>query len=70
MKQTTTTSVNNAAGSEKWLLLLLLVVGIGGLLLSFSSSPKDQQLDIEGIQLESRMLAPDADEEQNDYVLR
>lgn len=67
MKQTSNASV----GNEKWLLLLVVIVGLGGLLLTFNSTSKEKHLDIEGIQLESRMMAPSASAEvQKDYVLR
>lgn len=72
MKQITNASVSNSRGSEKWLLLLVVIVGLGGLLLTFSSTPKEQHLEIEGIQLEGRMMSPEASAQdvQKDYVLR
>ncbi|PHN04614.1 hypothetical protein [Flavilitoribacter nigricans] len=71
MKHVSNTSATNSRGSEKWLLLLVVIVGLGGLLLTFSSTPKEQRLDIEGIQLEGRMMSPSASAEvKEDYVLR
>jgi hypothetical protein len=50
---------------------VVVIVGLGGLLLTFNSNSKEQHLDIEGIQLESRTLSPSASAEvQEDYVLR
>lgn len=71
MKQVSNPSAGNTKGSEKWLLLLVVIVGLGGLLLTFNSNSKEQNLDIEGIQLESRIISPSASAEvEKDYVLR
>lgn len=71
MKHVSNTSATHSGGNEKWLLLLVVIVGLGGLLLTFNSTPKEKSLDIEGIQLESRMSSPSASAEvQKDYVLR
>jgi len=71
MKQISNASVDYQNKSEKWPLLLVILVGLGGLLLTFSSTPKEQHLDVEGLQLESRVITPeDAGNTENDYVLR
>ena len=72
MKQVTNASMSQTRGSEKWLLLLVVIVGLGGLLLTFRSTPKEQRLDVEGLQLESRSLSPEGASEQaeKDFVLR
>jgi len=62
MKQITNASDSTSRGSERWLLLLVVLVGLGGLLLSFSSTPKEQHLELEGIQLEGRIIAPESSE--------
>lgn len=71
MKQITTPSTPSNRSNEKWLLLLVVVLGLSGLLLTFNSTPKEKDLDIEGIRLQSRMNTPSASVEvQEDYVLR
>ena len=65
MKQVTGTS----NGSEKWLLLVVVIVGIAGLFLTFNSTPDEQQLELEGLQLDGQAYAPGAEAEDH-YALQ
>ncbi|MCB0633927.1 MAG: hypothetical protein R2824_35075 [Saprospiraceae bacterium] len=62
---------NSNKSSEKGLLLILTIIGLGGLFLTFKSTPKEKHLDLDSIRLESKILTQeDGRNMTEDYVLR
>jgi hypothetical protein len=62
---------NSNRGSEKGLLLIVTIIGLGGLFLTFKSTPKEKNLDLDSIRLETKVLTQDESRDAaEDYVLR
>lgn len=62
---------NSKGGSEKGLLLIVTIIGLGGLFLTFKSTPKEEHLDLDSLRLENKVLTQEHGAEvSEDYVLR